>query len=281
MADLCRRSFFSRKDNNTLNVMCEFFPSCWGMLRRSRFVQIFLEANPFWSSTRGVGTTSLHGRRQWFCNNKTSLVPLYPVSSIDAHNCAIRRKYHSNLLQFHSNQAACNKMITVVQVLLRLQTICIALQLLLLLLPLQLLHASPCPTTIGEFSVATTSDAEELSEALLCDGPGNFVVSWHGNVILSDTLSVSNGSTLNVTGSSDSADDGDPSAVIFSDGTVVLIEVDLGSTVSLTGLTFSGGDGAVRVNGESFVEVTDCSFVDNNRTSSNLGGGLTVRLSLE
>ncbi|CAN0467260.1 unnamed protein product, partial [Ascophyllum nodosum] len=95
----------------------------------------------------------------------------------------------------HSNQAACNKMMTVVQVLLRLQEICIALQ--LLLLPLQLLHASPCPTTVGEFSVATTSDAEELSEALLCDGAGSFVVSWHGNVILSRTLSVSNGSTLN------------------------------------------------------------------------------------
>ena len=130
-------------------------------------------------------------------------------------------------------------------------------------------------------SVATTSDAEKLSEALLFDGPGNFVVSWHGNVILSDTLSVSNGSTLNVTGSSDSADDGDSGAVIFSDGTVVLFEVDLGSTVSLTGLTFSGGDGAVRVNGESFVEVTDCSFMDNNRTLSDLGGGLTVRLSLK
>ena len=216
-----------------------------------------------------------------FAKNKTSLVPLYPVSSIDAHNCPIRRKYHSNL-QFHSsNQAACNKMMTVVQVLLRLQEICIALQLLLLLLPLQLLHASPCPATIEEFSVATTSDAEELSEALLCDGPGNFVVRWHGNVILSGTLSVSNGSTLNVTGSSDSSDDGDSGAVIVSDGTVLLLEVDLGSNASLTGLTFSGGDGAVRINGESFVEVTDCSFVDNNRTSSNLGGGLTVRLSLE
>ena len=129
--------------------------------------------------------------------------------------------------------------------------------------------------------MATTSDAEELSEALLCDGPGNFVVRWHGNVILSGTLSVSNGSTLNVTGSSDSSDDGDSGAVIVSDGTVLLLEVDLGSNASLTGLTFSGGDGAVRINGESFVEVTDCSFVDNNRTSSNLGGGLTVRLSLE
>ena len=95
--------------------------------------------------------------------NQTSLVPLYPVSSIAAHNCAIRQTNHSNP-QFHSNQAAYNKMMTAVQVRLRLQKICIALQ--LLLLPLQLLHASSCPITVEEFTVATTSDAEELSEAL-------------------------------------------------------------------------------------------------------------------
>ena len=54
-----------------------------------------------------------------FAKNNTSLVPLYPVRSIEAHNdyyCAIRRKYHS-ILQLYSNQAACNKMMTVVQVL--------------------------------------------------------------------------------------------------------------------------------------------------------------------
>ena len=126
--------------------------------------------------------------------------------------------------------------------------------------------------------MATTSDAEELSEALLCDGPpGSFAVSWHGNVILSRTLSVSNGTTLSVAGSSNSTDV-DSGAVIFSDGTILLLEVNLGSTVSLTGLTFSGGDGAVRVSGKSFVEVTDCSFMDNNRISSNfLGGELTGR----
>ena len=133
---------------------------------------------------------------------------------------------------------------------------------------------------VEEFPVATTSDAEELSEALFCDGPESFVVSWHGNVILSHTLSVSNGSTLNVASSSDCTD-GDSDAVIFSDGTVLLFEVDSGSTASLTGLTFSGGDGAVRVNGESFVEVIDCSFVDNKITSSDFGGGLTVRISLK
>ena len=162
----------------------------------------------------------------------------------------------------------------VVQVL-RIEHICIALQLhLLLLLPLPLLHASPCPTT-EEINVTNSSDAENLAEALLCDGSGNFAVTWHGTVMLSRTLSVSNGSTLNVTGSTKST-----GAAISGDGTILLIEVDLASTVSLTGLTLSGGDGALHVTEKSFIEVIDCSFVRNNRTSSSYGGGLSVLLLL-
>ena len=128
--------------------------------------------------------------------------------------------------------------------------------------------------------VTTPSDAKTLAQALLCDGPANFTVSWRGDVMLSHTLAVSNGSTLNVAGTSENTD-ADTGAVVTSDGTpVLLFEVDLGSTVSLTGLTFSGGDGALRVTGDSFVEVIDCTFINNKKTSSDLGGGLTRLLSL-
>ena len=74
--------------------------------------------------------------------------------------------------------------------------------------------------------------------------------------------------------------DADTGAVVTSDGTLLLLEADLGSTVSLKGLTLYGGDGALRVTGGSFVEVIDCTFTKNNRTSSDLGGGLTRLLSL-
>ena len=160
---------------------------------------------------------------------------------------------------------------TFVQVL-RFQRVYIALQLLLLLLllPLPLLSSSPCPFTVEERVVATKSDAKTLAEALLCDGPASFTVSWHGGVImLSQTLSVSNGSTLNVAGS-ESKDDAETGAVVTSDGTLLLFEVDLGSTVSLTGLTFSG----LRVTGGSFVEIIDCTFTNNKRTLSHRGGEL-------
>ena len=111
-------------------------------------------------------------------------------------------------------------------------------------------------------NVTTSLDAENLAEALLCEGGGKFAVTWLGTVILSRTLSVSNGSTLNVTvGSSEST-----GAVVSGNGTILLIEVDLGSTVSLIGLTLSGGDGALNVAGGSFIEAIDCSFVQNKRT---------------
>ena len=96
--------------------------------------------------------------------------------------------------------------------------------------------------------------------------------------MLSRTLSVSNGSTLNVTASSDSTDDADTGAVVTGDGTLLLFEADLGSTVSLTGLTLYGGDGALAVTAGSLVEVIDCTFTKNNRTSPYYGGGGLTRL---
>ena len=157
----------------------------------------------------------------------------------------------------------------IVQVL-RIKEIFIALQ--LVLLPLSLQHAAPCPAIEQQMVVATTSEAETLAEALQCDGPGVFTVNWNRDVLISRTISVSNGSTLDVTGSSESTN-----GAVISNGTVRLFEVDLGSNVSMTGLTLSGGDGALLVAGESIVEVVDCVFMFNNKTSpSSYGGGLTV-----
>ena len=107
-----------------------------------------------------------------------------------------------------------------------------------------------------------------------------FTINRHGDVMLNQTLSVSSESTLNVTGSSENTEDADAGAVVTSHGTLLLFEVDDGSTVSLTGLTLYGGDGALRVTTDSFVEVVDCTFKNNKRTSSDLGGGLTRLISL-
>ena len=90
-----------------------------------------------------------------------------------------------------------------------------------------MLHA-----TVEEMIVVTTSDAEKLAEALLCDGPGRFSVSWHGDIMLSLTLFVSNGSSLDVAGFSESTDNADTGAAVISDGGSILIfEADLGITL--------------------------------------------------
>ena len=213
-----------------------------------------------------MGTASLSSRKKYF----TEIIFICThnaVSSIDVPNCVTRN------VRIHSNRAACDKM-TVVRVLHFLE-ICITLQ--LLLLPLQLLRSHPCPATVEELVVATTSDADKLADDLLCDGPASFTASWHGIFMVSRTVSVSNGSTLNVTGVSGS-EDADTGAVVISDGSVRLFEVDIGSAVSLAGLTMSGGDGALRVTRGSFAEVIDCRFLHNERTSSEFGGGLAVLL---
>ena len=159
---------------------------------------------------------------------------------------------------------------TVAQVLRIQKTFIITLQL-KLLLPLQLLlQAFPCPTIVEEITIiAATSEADSLAEALLCASPGRFTITWHGDVMLSRTTSVSNWSTLNVTGSSETTDDADTGAVVITDGTDLLYEVDHGSTMLMKGLTFSGGDGAVRV--------ADCSsFMYSKITLSYGEGWLTV-----
>ena len=143
-----------------------------------------------------------------------------------------------------------------------------------MLLPLSLQHAATCPTIEHKIVVATTAEEETLAEALQCDGPGVFTVSWNGDVLISRTISVSNGSTLDVPGSSSESTNG----AVIGEGTVLLFEADLGSTVLLSSFTLSGGNGALSVAVESIVKVVDCIFMFNNKTSTSSygGGGLTV-----
>ena len=103
----------------------------------------------------------------------------------------------------------------------------IALQLLLLLVTAAAASAFTCVSmlyaTVEEMVVVTTSDAEKLVEALLCDGPERFSVSWHGDIMVSLTLSVSNGITLDVAGFSESADNADTGAAVISDGSILTL----------------------------------------------------------
>lgn len=127
-------------------------------------------------------------------------------------------------------------------------------------------QVSPCPAEVTSRIVSTAADAVELTDALSCSGAGQFVVDWTGEVLLSRTISVSNGSILTVRGSPTGA------AVIHGGETVRLFEVIDGSKLELNSVTLIGGSaedgGAVQILGElSVLAASNCSFIGNNATN--------------
>lgn len=59
----------------------------------------------------------------------------------------------------------------------------------------------PCAVGVTTLVVSSNAEALDLSEALLCSG-GQFEVAWVGNVRITSTIAVSNGTSLRITGSS-------------------------------------------------------------------------------
>lgn len=133
--------------------------------------------------------------------------------------------------------------------------------------------SASCPVGVTTLTVATTAEALELSEALLCSGAGDFEVEWSGEVLVTKTISVSNSTSLTVTGSGSTML---PQAVIDGGGDVQLFVVDAGSSLELNslsiqrGLAWPGSGGAVEVVDSSLLTVIDCSFSYNN--ASYFGG---------
>lgn len=58
-----------------------------------------------------------------------------------------------------------------------------------------------CPDEIVEMDVMTPTDAELLTSALQCYGKGVFSITWVGSVVVTQSIVVSGGSSLTVTGS--------------------------------------------------------------------------------
>lgn len=61
------------------------------------------------------------------------------------------------------------------------------------------LELEPCPLQTQSINVSTTADALHLANAVRCEGTGSFVVEWFGRVAVGATISVSNGTTLDIT----------------------------------------------------------------------------------
>lgn len=131
-----------------------------------------------------------------------------------------------------------------------------------------------------QMEVASTSDAQELSDALNCTGGGNMNVTWYGSVTISQAFEVPGGISLTVTGSNSASmalDGASPQAIIVGNelpSDSAIFNVSGASTLTLDNMVLHGaysvenrGGGAIEaqgsVDGHLTVNVIDCLFTDN------------------
>ena len=58
----------------------------------------------------------------------------------------------------------------------------------------------PCSSFVLSIDVATTDEARNLARTLNCSGRGTFDVLWEGTVIVNETIALTDGSVVTVTG---------------------------------------------------------------------------------
>ena len=130
--------------------------------------------------------------------------------------------------------------------------------------------ASPipaCPVELqSEWVVESTIQAQALVKAVRCSG-GSFHVTWKGKVILDETISIFNGTSLNVTSA-------DEDSAIVGDGKSRLFAV-VNASLHLCNITLSNGSttygGAIAAS-RSRVTFEGVAFIGNVATSS--GGAM-------
>lgn len=124
--------------------------------------------------------------------------------------------------------------------------------------------ASVCAPDMQFLTVASASEALAFAQAVNCTGPGSFSVDWTGTVETQATVSISNGTTLVISGSQD--------AIIDGGGQIQMFDVS-SATLKLSNLVLENGNssegGAIKAL-SSNVTVTDCVFVENH---ASLNGG--------
>ncbi|CAM9616498.1 unnamed protein product, partial [Ectocarpus sp. 6 AP-2014] len=141
---------------------------------------------------------------------------------------------------------------------------------------------TPCTAERSDWVVSTPAEALELSDALLCSGPGQFEVTWSGNVVLTRTIALSDGKSVKIAGA------GAGEAVIASGEPHVRLLALNGSTLELDGLSLVGAEATMAtvewdeiiengagllVSGSSRLDVYNCSFVG---LQTRAGGGSAI-----
>lgn len=115
-----------------------------------------------------------------------------------------------------------------------------------------------------------TAGARRLAQAVNCSG-GSFGITWVGSVTVEETIRVGEGTTLNVTGSSDGA------------SRISLFSLDGGGVLHLSDLTLvndraeAGSAGGAILAADAAVTLTGCTLADN---AAEFGGALVTARSV-
>lgn len=121
----------------------------------------------------------------------------------------------------------------------------------------------PCQQETQAWTVASTSDATSLASLLNCSN-GSFAVKWFGDALLSQTIAITQGTSLNITGmaSTGAAAGGNHSTRLFA--------VDGASSLHLTDMVLAKDvelGGAIPA-----LDQSNISFGGNMTFASNTAG---------
>lgn len=129
------------------------------------------------------------------------------------------------------------------------------------------IDAANCTDHIVELSIINGTHAEELADILACSRSARYIITvkWYGKINLSRTLSIGQGTALNITGFQ--------GAAIAGDGAIQLFAVTGGAMLNLRDVSLEGGwapdgGGAIFANETSYIDLHDCKFSSNEAAGS-------------
>lgn len=133
----------------------------------------------------------------------------------------------------------------------------------------------PCDAGTQSLTVANTNDAIDLAKSLECSN-GTFAVEWFGEVIVTETITITEGTLVNITGATtDATADGDGITQLFA-------VYGASSALHIMDMTLTNGladeGGAIYATEQATVSFSGSMAFSNNRALFN-GGAVIARTS--
>ena len=143
--------------------------------------------------------------------------------------------------------------------------------------------SASCPSVTVPVNITSKADVQSLTDALACEGEGDFNITWYSSLTIEKTIEVFDRKNVAVTGAGSLVggrlgNDNGAGVVINAGGGTGVFSVSDGSTLYLNNLVLEGGNaengGAVDVRSTSSLFAFGCIFSNNNASN----GGETPRV---